>query len=427
MPSDSAHAVYGSLNYPQAVYNFYSSRSFDFAWTGNNSYALTDSLLSFIKSARVHGLLPRDYHADEFKKRENDTSFYYRKEVLLTDAFLSLANDLKYGRLPSTEDSSKDSLNLVSLENALKYNQVKKVLRNQEPVHQGYLDLKESLWELLSAADSSNAQLLYAGITIDSIDLHKSVQQIEINMERWRLEMTDLKQRYIWINIPSYQLQVIDNGRLVLDSRIIVGKPESPTPVLSSMIECITLFPYWFVPRKIAVEEYLPEIKKDTAFLTRNNFDVLDRKGNMLDPATLEWEKFTSKYFPVSLRQREGPDNSLGVIKFIFDNPNAVFLHDTNVKSLFNRKARMFSHGCIRMEKALELAKYLAGDSGIIESKLQLKKRHTINLVHAIPIYTRYFTCERINGELIFYDDIYQLDQPLIDLLYNQRHCHATD
>jgi murein L,D-transpeptidase YcbB/YkuD len=239
-------------------------------------------------------------------------------------------------------------------------------------------------------------------------------------MERWRWETPDLDQRYIWINVPSFQLHVIDKGQTILESRIIVGKPESPTPVLNSLVECITLYPYWYIPRKIAIEEYLPEIQKDTSFLMQNNFDVLDRKGNILDPATLDWQRFTTKYFPVSLRQREGSENSLGVIKFIFDNPYAVFLHDTNTKSLFRKKTRMFSHGCIRMEKAIELANYLTRDPKLIESKLQLKERWTINLDNPIAIYTRYFTCEYIHDELNFYDDIYGLDQAIIDTLYNQ-------
>lgn len=158
-------------------------------------------------------------------------------------------------------------------------------------------------------------------MTIDSIDLHKKVQRIEVNMERWRYEKMEIGHRYIWINVPSFHLQVIESGRVTMESRIIVGKPESPTPVLSSLIECITLYPYWYIPRKIAIEEYLPQIQKDTSFLTRNNFDVLDRKGNVLNPDTLDWQVYTVKYFPISLRQREGPENSLGVIKFVFDNP----------------------------------------------------------------------------------------------------------
>jgi murein L,D-transpeptidase YcbB/YkuD len=408
------------LKHPKAVYQFYASRSFEMAWLNANAITLTDSLLFFIKSVRLYGLLPQDYHMIELNNLERAIQLdsVCRKEALLTDAFLSIANDLKYGRLDSATNSSKDSLNSSTLENVFEKNQVKRLLEAKEPNYIQYHDLKKSLAEIVNTANSVNVDLLYKGVTNDSIDIHRKVRQIEVNMERWRSEKLETDQQYIWINIPSFQLQVIENGQAIMESRIIVGKPESPTPVLSSLIECITLYPYWYIPRKIAIEEYLPEIQKDTLFLIRNNFDVLDRKGNVLDPDTLDWQTYTVKYFPISLRQREGPKNSLGVIKFLFDNPYAVFLHDTNVKSLFQKNVRMFSHGCIRMEKALELAKYLVSDSNKVDAKLRMKERFTINLKKPISIHVRYFTCEYVNGRLNFYDDVYGLDRLIIDFLY---------
>jgi len=419
MSSDSSHSIYTGLTRSNIVYDFYRSRSFEPLWINDSSNALTDSLFTFLKSIRLYGLLPQNYHISEFEKygQPIQGEFLCRKEALLTDAFLSIANDLKYGRLDSTKNHSRDSLILKTLELAIE-NGVIKTLESQEPINDQYKHLKKSLRKILYETDSINFNLLFTGITYDSVDLHKKVQCIEINMERWRSEKTWFDERYIWINIPSFQLQLMDTNRLILESRIIVGKLESQTPVLSSLIECITLFPYWLIPRKIAIKEYLPEIQKDTSFLTRNNFDVLDRKGNLIDPDTLNWEEFNTRFFPVSLRQREGPENSLGVIKFVFDNPYAVFLHDTNVKSLFQKKVRMFSHGCIRMEKALELAKYLVNDSDKVEAKLRKKERFTINLKDPISIYVRYFTCDYVNDTLNFYDDIYGLDESIIDVLY---------
>ena len=238
MPDDLTHVAYASLKHSKIVYQFYSSRSFEIAWLNDSSSTLTDSLLSFLKSVRLYGLLPQDYHIFELEnlQPESDTMFVSRKDALLTDAFLSLASDLKYGRLNSTVNSYNDSLNLRVLESAFDSGQIKKVLETQEPSRKQYADLKKSLSEILSAADSTNFRLLYAGITIDSIDVHKKVQRIEINMERWRSEILDSTQRYILINIPSFQLQVIENDQTILESRIIVGKPKSPTPVLSSLI-----------------------------------------------------------------------------------------------------------------------------------------------------------------------------------------------
>jgi murein L,D-transpeptidase YcbB/YkuD len=421
MPADSAHAIYSSLKHPGAVYKFYLSVAFDLKWA-NDSGTLPDSLLSFVKSVRLYGLLPQDYHTNEFVSPPGiDTTFVYRREALLTDAFLSLVTDLKFGRMSIGQETAKDSLSLIVLEDMFKNNRVKEVLEGQEPLHKQYVALKKSLDEILNGADTANLRLLLAGTTIDSIDLHKKVQQIEINMDRWRSEMPQLDQRCVWINIPSYQLVVVENDQAIIESKIIVGRPESPTPILSSTIECITLYPYWYIPRKIAIAEYLSVIQKDTTFLRKNNLDVLDRAGNVLQAADVNWQKFTTTYFPVSLRQREGPGNSLGVIKFIFDNPYAVFLHDTNAKNLFQKKARAFSHGCIRMEKAVDLAKYLSGNPKKVDSQLQLKKRYTINLTNPISIYTRYFTCAVIDDKLIFYKDVYGLDSGIIDFLYQGR------
>jgi L,D-transpeptidase YcbB len=180
------------------------------------------------------------------------------------------------------------------------------------------------------------------------------------------------------------------------------------------------------VPRKITVNEYLPIIKKDSNFITRNNFDVLDRNGRIQDLSAIDWKKYNRNNFPFTLRQREGTENSLGILKFIFDNPFAVFLHDTNAKRLFKNKKRAFSHGCIRLEKAYEFSHYLIGGNRTklspktLDKYMGEKKRVTINLSHPVPIYIRYLTCDVKNNELLFFDDVYKKDKALIHTLYHQ-------
>ncbi|MEX2232272.1 MAG: L,D-transpeptidase family protein, partial [Cyclobacteriaceae bacterium] len=344
------------------------------------------------------------------------------RDVLLTDAFLSLAKDLKYGRVNS-RDSASDSLEIFLLQAVLQEGGLLNHLEFQEPRFAGYQSLKAGLKTLLDAASITDRKLLLGGVTFDSIPLHKTVQMIEINLERWRWEKKQWENRYIFINIPSFMLQLVTKGGLVLESRVIVGKPENQTPELSSVIQCFVTYPYWQVPRKISVEEFLPYIQEDTSFLRRNNFDVLDRKGMLLDPDSLNWKSFRKDYFPVVLRQREGPENSLGIIKFVFDNPYAVFLHDTNAKRLFRNDFRAFSHGCIRMEKSIELAHYLVTEdigrkSDMLKNYLRQELRHTVDVQNPIPIHTRYFTIESRGDQLIIFDDIYNKDQELIDNLY---------
>jgi len=423
LPSDSNAWIYTRLKEGETVYQFYKEHRFNTVWLKDGASAMADSMFLFLKNVRLYGLLPQDYHITEIENLEASPKgiiTFYRKDALLTDAFLSLAMDLKYGRLDSNLKPNKvDSLTLQILDFALVSQEIKKTLESQEPSYPEYQFLKKSLHEMLNSTDSTDRNMLFSGVTYDSIILHKKVQYIEINMERWRNEVVPLENRYIWINIPSYQLQVVDKGQTILESRIIVGKPETRSPVLSSLVECITLYPYWHVPRKIAIEEFLPVIQSDTSFLTLNKFDVLDRKGTVLDPDSLDWKKYNKNYFPFSLRQREGKENSLGLIKFVFDNPYAVFLHDTNAKGLFSKKTRALSHGCIRMEKAVELVKYLVPAPDKIDQQLDEKERRTINLSNPIPIHIRYLTCEHTGGVLIFFDDIYQQDQNIIQLLYH--------
>lgn len=422
MPSDSNNWIYGGLNKPTAVFQYYKSHDFDLRWLKDSLSVLPDSMVLFLSEVRRCGLLPQDYHIPDIRymRARSNGAIRSRMEALLTDAFLSVAQDLKYGRLSlKIEPENTDSLISQTLNQVFSDKEVRKLLELLEPQYLGYQFLKKSLRETLEGLDSINRELLVSGLTFDSNVFHRKIQTIEVNMERWRNESLLSGDRYVWINIPSFQLQVVDHGQTVIESRIIVGKPETPTPALTSLMECFTLYPYWHVPRKIAVGEFLPLIQRDTSFITRNNFDVLDRKGRVVNPDTLDWKKYNRSNFPFSLRQRDGKENSLGVIKFIFDNPYAVFLHDTNAKGLFKRNFRALSHGCIRMEKAVDLAKYLAPVPAKIDKMLELKARQTINLSHLIPIHIRYLTCEVVNGTLNFYNDIYAKDREIIDVLYD--------
>lgn len=423
VPQDSTDSVFVGLRNFRTVYQFYKNNQFNVVWLNDASVSRLDSMVTFIQTIRYHGLLPQDYHVVEVSRLRNsfERNLMYRRDVLLTDAFLSIAGDLKYGRLSSlNEPLNKDSLNLLLLKDVQAGESVKKIMESQEPRHIQYQELKRSLKVIIDSADSINNNALIAGFTYDWSSIHKNAQCIEVNLERWRLELASPGDRYIWVNIPAYQLQVVENGKFALESKIIVGKPDTPTPTFSSTVECITFYPYWNVPRKIAVEEFLPRMKTDTSFLLSNNFEVLDRRGRVLNPDTLNWISYNKNNFPFTLRQREGKENSLGLIKFVFDNPYAVYLHDTNAKGLFRNKKRAFSHGCVRIEKARELAIYLIPTPGRIDKILESKSRQTINVANPIPIYIRYFTCESVNGALNFYDDIYGKDRTIISYLYGR-------
>ncbi len=429
IPDDTSSVVFEDLRYSRAVRDLYRYEHYAPVWLENDLRTdKADSMILMIMSARKYGLLPHRYHFHEIPdlvSAPRDRMKMIRLDVILTDAFIAMAYDLKHGCLQEQKANVKsDSLELVNLTESIRTSGVRVVLESYEPIHAGYKSLKQALNSLLDSVNSSDHNLLMSGITVDSSEVHRKVQRIEINLERWRTEKEPLDKLYTWVNIPAYMFYVIENDEIVMQSRIVVGTAARQTPQFSSDIECFTIFPYWYVPRKITVEEYLPVIRKDTSFITRNNFDVLDRSGKIQKPASIDWKKYNTNNFPFTLRQREGPGNSLGIIKFVFDNPYAVFLHDTNAKNLFSRKVRALSHGCIRLEKAYEFAHFLIREnratisSQMLDKYLTEKKRRTISLSSTIPIHIRYFTCEVRNDTLIFYDDVYQKDHGLIRQLY---------
>jgi murein L,D-transpeptidase YcbB/YkuD len=211
------------------------------------------------------------------------------------------------------------------------------------------------------------------------------------------------------------------------ESKVIVGTTRNQTPVLDAFINSFTLYPYWQVPRRIAVNEILPHIKSDSTYLDAHHYEVIDIDGNLLDPLTLDWTSFNRNNFPVIIRQRQGSHNSLGIVKYSFSNPYGVYLHDTNAPRLFKNQKRSLSHGCIRLEKAKDLSYFLLErDSGNVypedlDQYYQLQKRLEVRLENPIPLYIRYLTSEYHEGELLFYDDIYNLDHPLRQALYTKK------
>jgi murein L,D-transpeptidase YcbB/YkuD len=253
------------------------------------------------------------------------------------------------------------------------------------------------------------------------------IHHLEMNMERWRWEKPVQDERYVWINIPSYTFWLIDTGVEVLKSRIICGAPDKQSPELNSTVNYFIIYPYWNIPFSIATKELLPAIQRDTGYLRKHNIDVLDHKNNVVDPAKIKWKKFNEKKFPYKLRQRDGDENTLGVLKFIFPNPFGVYLHDTNARNLFRKEIRALSHGCFRLEKAKEFAEYLVQSDTLLFTVdslhyyLQQKVQKRVPVTPHLPVQIRYFTCEADDNGVIFYNDVYLRDEKMIRELYHQK------
>jgi murein L,D-transpeptidase YcbB/YkuD len=220
---------------------------------------------------------------------------------------------------------------------------------------------------------------------------------------------------YILVNIADQQLILVSSGEVALMSRVIVGKPATPTPVLDSRIDSVVLNPPWTVPRTIAVAEILPELRRDPGYLRRHDTVILGRDE---DPYGLliDWRRISPRSFNFEFQQRPGGDNPLGRIKFDFPNSYSVYLHDTPNKSAFDRMRRTLSHGCIRVERARELALRLLSaqdwDRAGIEAAVADGATQTVRLDRAVPLYVSYFTAFAVSdGSIRFRDDVYQWDE----------------
>ncbi len=249
-------------------------------------------------------------------------------------------------------------------------------------------------------------------------------QKIIINMQRWRADRQP-DSCFILINIPSFTLSVINKNKIDLTFKVIVGKPTWKTPVIFSKVNTVIVNPYWYVPHNIAIRELIFDIKKDRDYLRKNNFKLLNSKNQVVDYRHIDWARVDASNFNYLLRQEPGADNALGVVKFLFPSPYSIYMHDTPAKTLFENEYRALSHGCIRLEKPMELVDYLARNGflpiGIdsVECLIEKQKNYRVLLKKLMPIYVGYFTCEAdFEGNLFFYNDVYKKDEGLVKLLF---------
>jgi murein L,D-transpeptidase YcbB/YkuD len=228
------------------------------------------------------------------------------------------------------------------------------------------------------------------------------VRQIEANLERWRWLPSDLGARYVRVNIPAFRLDAVEGDRSVLTLRVIVGKPDTSTPTLSSAMKTIQLNPSWYVPKKILDGEILPKAAKDPTFLGRLGYVSLSEDR---------------------LRQKPGPSNALGRFKFVFPSRYGVYLHDTPSRTLFSREFRALSHGCVRVENPFDLAVWaLRNDPQwtpeAIRARLDTGKEKQVKLPEELPVHIGYWTAwTGDDGVLRFGRDVYKQDAELIHRL----------
>lgn len=256
-----------------------------------------------------------------------------------------------------------------------------------------------------------------------NVPVQSRIDQLRLTLERLRWVQQEVAREFLAVNIAGFRAILIRDGDDVWESRVVVGRTYRQTPVFRGDIRYLEFNPTWTIPPGILRNDTLPAIKRDPNYLTDRNISVIDRDGRKVDPATIDWNKY-SRGVPYTLRQEPGPNNALGRVKFIFPNKHFVFLHDTPSRGGFARTERMFSSGCIRVEKPFELAELLlentAGnwDADGIQTTLDSLQTRRVNLRETFPVMILYLTAVVDPGEPPrFMRDIYSRDAALLEAL----------
>ncbi len=256
-----------------------------------------------------------------------------------------------------------------------------------------------------------------------NVPVAERIRQIRVNLERARHILHELGDGpTIAVDIAGYEVRWLEGRRVTWTSRVIVGQPARETPTFKAQVEYIVLNPTWTVPPGILAKDVLPGVRRDPRYLAKKGLEVFDRNGRPVDPATVEWSRYTVNNFPYLLRQAAGEDNALGRAKIMFPNPHLVYLHDTPTRSLFDREDRTFSSGCIRVEKVLELvARLLDGTQWTreaLDAAVATGETRTVRLPRPVPVLLLYWTLdEDARGRIVFKRDPYGRDAPLATAL----------
>jgi len=405
---------------------FYAERAERLTWSDDAGKPLprAATAIEVLKRAGEHGLDAEDYETPRLESLRSQLGSGRLDEaaanrladfdVLLTAAVLRYASDVATGRVHPDEvqegwHSEPPEIDFVAeLRRAADADDVAAWLERLPPPHPQYARLREALKTLRDASDPR-------------------VPEIELNLERWRWLPRALGDPHVLVNIPGFDLQLVRGTAVAQRMRIVVGTAFNPTPVFSDRIVSIVANPPWNVPESIVVKEYLPELRKNRNALARHGLRLFEgegEEGREIDPRTVDWSAVDEGKFPYHLRQDPGPANALGRLKFDLTNKFHIYLHDTPAGHLFGRAERDLSHGCIRVERPLDLAaELMPGEAGerLREALAQPEERH-LPVQPPVPVHIVYLTAwVEEDGSLQTAPDVYVLDPPQRAAIDRQR------
>lgn len=342
-----------ALRHGELVSRLYAMRSQQPLWTDKRGLTKQGQrLLEFLPRVAAHGLAPDYYHATSagLLSTQQDAPSLAQLDLLLSDAFIGLALDFSHGV------AQRDPQVFARAVRAWRGGPIFQLLSMgslDDPVELliQHLPTDPEYWALVRAGEHQPelAEYLYA------------------NLERLRTGGAPPSGTHIAVNIAAQELAYIRDGTTILTMRVIVGRPDRPTPLIDSKIDQVVFNPSWNVPSRIAIRDKLPKIRKNPAYLADNGYllrNGWESDATLVDPLTVDWAQVTASNFPYAIQQKPGPGNALGRVKFLFPNDYSVYLHDTSSPELFAQERRLFSSGCVRLERPMELARQLLRDQG---------------------------------------------------------------
>ncbi|MEZ5871564.1 MAG: L,D-transpeptidase family protein [Nitratireductor sp.] len=395
--------------------DFYKRQFFKGIWTTDSGLTKRgQELVEALSAAVSDGLSAGDYLSgfpgNAASLRGDDLAGL---ELFLSDAALKYARDLHGGRTtPAISEPdiviARKKLDHVALLGSLDKNGVAKVMDRLRPQHEQYRLLRKALAQTGDAAMQ---------------------RKIIVNMERWRWVPRSLGERHVLVNAAAFLMYTRDGGKTIDKRRVIVGEEFHKTPMFSDNIQWAEFNPTWTISRNIAANEILPKLRKDANYLAKRGYLIhtsWEADAPAMNSNSIDWSSVSGKNFPYRIVQPAGPDNVLGVVKFLFPNKFNVYLHDTSSRQLFDKSDRALSHGCIRVDKPVEWAALLYKLDGSvtrnqIDGTIASGKTAQAKFRKPIPVHLGYFTVWMgDDGKLYGFNDVYGRDRLVGNILFGK-------
>ena len=391
--------------FDEEIAQFYKARDGAPLWFGPSSGPAVDQLIQLLASAQADHLNPRRYDVRSLARaaadaRTGNPAAVQRAEAMLSNAFVAYARDLRHD----------PGVGVIYVDHELRPSPPSPLELLTAAAHAPSLGdyVQQMGWmnPIYAKLRQAIASRLYR--------TPAEFRLLQLNLERARA-LPAGKGRYVIVNPPAARLYMYENGEVVDSMRVVAGRPDpiAQTPMMNAFIRFIALNPYWNSPPDITSRKLAPTILKEgRAYFTKRGYDLVDQFGpnaHVLDPMSVDWKAVAAGKVQVNLRQRPGPANSMGKMKFMFPNAQGIWLHDTPEKEKIEDAARLESNGCVRLEDAPRFARWLF--NGRPPSPKGARPEQKVDLPQLVPVYITYLTAVPSGSSIVYFDDFYGKDR----------------